>query len=69
MVTLRGVLRAVHLDQDWLEVTIGDQHVRVTDVGEVVDDVIGPMMNRPVAVHATRDFKGRHRFRDIESGE
>ncbi len=69
MITLHGVLRAVHLDQDWLEVTIGNQHVRVTDVGEVVDDVIGPMMNRPVAVHTSRDSKGRHRFRDIESGE
>jgi len=68
-VALQGVLRAVHLDQDWLEITVADQNVRVSDVGEIVDDVIGPMMNRPVTVHAVVDPKSRYHFRDIESGE
>jgi len=65
--TVRGVLRAVHLDQDWLEVTVGTGHVRITQVGEAVDDVIGPLVNRPVAVQTIRDERGGHIFRDIEA--
>ncbi|MGD0233395.1 MAG: hypothetical protein ABSC55_02540 [Syntrophorhabdales bacterium] len=64
--TLQGLLRGLHLDQDWLEVTVGDEHLRVWKVGEAVDDVIGPMVNRPVVVQVTRDAKGKYFFRDIE---
>lgn len=67
--TITGVLRAVHLDQDWLEVTVGQEHVRVEKVGEAVDDVIGPMVNRPVIVQTIKDQKGRYLFRDIEPAE
>lgn len=66
---LRGVLRAVHLDKDWLEISADEGHVRINDVSEAVDDLIGPMVNRPVIVHTTKDAQGRHRFRDIESAE
>lgn len=65
-VSLRGVLRAVHLDKDWLEVLVGDAPVRISGVGETVDDVIGPMVNHIVVVRASRDSKGSHSFRDIE---
>jgi hypothetical protein len=64
--TICGVLRAVHLDQDWIEVTVGDKHIRVTEVGEAVDDLIGPLINRPVVVQTIKDSHGRYRFRDIE---
>ena len=67
--SLRGILRAVHLDQDWLEVTVGGEHKRVTDVGDTVDDVIGPMVNRPVIVHVLVDARGKCVFRDIEPDE
>jgi hypothetical protein len=67
--TLRGVLRAVHLDDDWLEVTVGDQAVKVVGVGEAVDDLIGPMVNRPVILRAALDTRGRRLFRDIEREE
>lgn len=66
---LRGLLRAVHLDQDWLEVTVNDQHIRIDHVGEAVDDVIGPMVNKPVIVQATKDAGGRYHFRDIEADD
>jgi len=49
------VLRAVHLDRDWLEVTVDKDHIRVEDVGEAIDDLIGPMVNRPVIVHVVRE--------------
>lgn len=63
---LRGILRAVHLDQDWLEVTIGSDHVKVINVSEAVDDIIGPMVNKQVLVRVARDQKGKLLFRDIE---
>jgi hypothetical protein len=37
---LRGILRAVNLDKDWLELTMDGEHVRVYDVREAVDDVM-----------------------------
>jgi hypothetical protein len=66
---LRGVLRAVHLDEDWLEVTVEGQLVRIVEVREAVDDVIGPMINRPVILRTVRDARGRRLFRDIEPEE
>ncbi|MCB2263111.1 MAG: hypothetical protein LGR52_09265 [Candidatus Thiosymbion ectosymbiont of Robbea hypermnestra] len=38
----------------------------VTDVGEAVDDVIGPMVNKPVVVEIAVDDHGRRKFVDIE---
>lgn len=64
--SLTGILRAVHLDRDWLEVTVADEHVRVEGVGEAVDDVIGPMVNKPVVVEVSVDDRGRRSFVDIE---
>jgi hypothetical protein len=65
-VTLRGVLRAVHLDKDWLELMVDDMPIHITGVGETVDDVIGPMVNHQVTVSALRAGKSGYRFRDIE---
>lgn len=65
-VALRGVLRAVHLEKDWLEVYVDDAPVHISGVGETVDDVIGPMVNHSVVVHVSRDGKGSYSFRDIE---
>ena len=59
------MLRAVHLDQDWLELAVGNDRVRVIAVGEEVDDVIGPLVNRPVIVHVSL-VGGKRRFVDIE---
>ncbi len=67
--TIRGVLRGVHLDQDWLEVSFENQHIRVMEVGETVDDVIGPMVNRPVIVETVKDRRGRYLLRDIQADE
>lgn len=63
--TLRGTLRALHLDRDWIELMIQDDLVKVQGVGEQVDDVIGPMVNKHVVVHVvTRG--GKAHFVDIE---
>ena len=63
-----GVLRAVHLDKDWLEVAVEDRHIKVLGVGEQVDDVIGPLVNKRVLVHVASDGE-MHRFVDIETDE
>ena len=68
-VALKGILRAVHLEKDWIEVFVDDTLVRVSGVGETVDDVIGPMVNHQVVVHVTRNAKGEYGFRDIEVEE
>lgn len=62
---LRGILRAIHLDQDWLEVLVDGQPVHVRGVTSTVDDVIGPMVNRPVVVLSNYTAKG-HTFVDVE---
>jgi hypothetical protein len=66
-VILRGILRALHLDKDWLEIvlTATATSIRIDKSGEVLDDVIGPMVNRPVAVTALRRGT-KNLYRDIE---
>jgi hypothetical protein len=66
-VTLRGILRALHLDKDWLEIAAWEtgEHIRIDKAGEVLDDVIGPMVNRQVSVTAIR-HRQKYLYRDIE---
>ena len=66
--TLHGVLRAVHLDKDWLEIAADEgPSRRVYAVGEEVDDVLGPLVNKPVIVYV-KFMGGKSRFLDIEPG-
>ncbi|MEI7867675.1 MAG: hypothetical protein WCI11_07270 [Candidatus Methylumidiphilus sp.] len=68
-ISLSGILRAVHLDDDWLELCVDGKQVRIEEVVETVDDVIGPMVNHQVTVQAVRDSKDKYYFRDIELEE
>lgn len=65
-VALRGVLRAVHLEKDWMEVYVEDKPLRISGVGEAVDDVIGPMVNHVVVVQVLKSESGAYTFKDIE---
>lgn len=73
-VRVRGILRGLSLDRDWLEVLVtesGESKIeKIYDAGDTVDDVIGPMVNRPVIVDAYRK-KGQERLhlRDIQPEE
>ncbi len=67
-IILAGVLRALDLDKDWLEISVDGTHRRVSGVGEAVDDVIGPMVNHRVTVRARAKGKGLE-FIDIEQDE
>jgi hypothetical protein len=64
--SLIGVLRAVHLDQDWLEVIVEGNSVRIDGLEDTADDTVGPMVNRQVTVHAIRGRGNKLRFQDIE---
>jgi hypothetical protein len=71
-VQLKGILRGLQLDHDWLEITIPDQSpstIRIFDAGDVVDDQIGPLVNRRVVIDAMRKQDGRHYYRDIQAEE
>ncbi|MBX3267651.1 MAG: hypothetical protein KF831_13205, partial [Acidobacteria bacterium] len=72
-IRLFGTLRGLHLDKDWIEVTILDgeqeKHIKVTKTGEVIDDIVGPMVNRRVIVDAIRTPKDEYFFQDIEIDE
>jgi hypothetical protein len=65
---LRGVLRALDLDKDWLDIVVDGERKRVTGVGEVVDDLIGPMVNHEVSVRTHRK-RNALTFIDIEQDE
>lgn len=51
---LKGVLRALHLDRHWLEITKENgEPERCDTVHHMLDDVVGPMVNRCVIVSGT----------------
>ena len=48
---IRGVLRALHLDADWIEVVTHDGKSHTIDrAGDEIDDTIGSLVNKPVVV-------------------
>lgn len=51
--TIHGVVRVVHLDEGWLELAVDGHSRRVDGVGEEVDDIIGPLVNKSVRVRAS----------------
>lgn len=63
---LRGILRAVHLDKDWLDLVVDGVPMHVVGLQDAVDDVIGPMVNRQVVVKVLRNSRGEFKFVDIE---
>jgi hypothetical protein len=65
---LRGILRALHLDHDWLEidVTEGEKNLRIDKAGDVIDDIIGPMVNHPVIIEVIQQLDGKYFFVDIQ---
>ena len=66
---LRGTLRAVHLDKDWLDVLVDGVSIHIEGLQDTVDDVIGPMVNRSVVVRVIHTSKAKFRFVDIEAAD
>jgi hypothetical protein len=70
-VELHGILRALDLNKDWLELLMDTETLRVNGLSEAVDDLIGPMVNRTVTVRAIRRSGKtiRYEFLDIEGDD
>jgi hypothetical protein len=66
---LIGILRAVDLDKDFLDVTVRGDSVHVIGLGDTMDDVIGPMVNKRVKILVVHAARNSIRFRDIELDE
>lgn len=63
---LRGTLRALHLDEDWLDIVVDGASMHIEGLQDAVDDVIGPMVNRSVIVRVVRVSPKKLKFVDIE---
>lgn len=63
---LRGVLRAIHLESDWIRIAVGGELKEVRGVGEEVDDYIGQMLNREVVAAVSYGRGALPRLLDIE---
>jgi hypothetical protein len=64
-----GTLRAVDLERDFLEVVVNGQSLHIEGLSDAMDDVIGPMVNKPVKVQIIRGTRGSPRFLDIEQDD
>lgn len=68
---LTGILRGLQLDRDWIEINIPerDKTIRVYQTGDVIDDIVGPMVNQRVIVDVAIKPDGKYIYRDIQSYE
>jgi hypothetical protein len=72
-IQLRGTLRGLQLDNNWIEVKVDGENKKIYDVKEEIDDVIGSMVNRQVVVDVVerldRSPEKRYSFRDLQPEE
>jgi hypothetical protein len=69
---IAGVLRGLHLDQDWIEITVPEQpeqRIHIYETGDVIDDTVGPLVNHRVIVDVLIKPDGKRIFRDIQADE
>ncbi|MEE3719481.1 hypothetical protein V2H45_22305 [Tumidithrix elongata RA019] len=73
IIELRGTLRGLQLDNDWIEVSVNGKSEMIYDAKEEIDDVIGPMVNRRVVIEVVERFDKpvdkRYYLRDIQLEE
>lgn len=57
---LCGTLRALHLDKNWLELTLPNGvHETCFTLPDMLDDVVGPLVNKRVIVRGPKTHRGR----------
>jgi hypothetical protein len=68
---ITGILRALNLDDDWLTiVSKAGSPIRIYQTGDVIDDIMGSMVNQKVIVSvAFNQSNGRYLYRDIQLEE
>ncbi|MCK4403822.1 MAG: hypothetical protein KAW02_01905 [candidate division Zixibacteria bacterium] len=69
---LSGILRNLSLDKDWIEIHTPEKDhrtIRISQTGDMIDDIVGPMVNQRVLVDVFVKPDGTYLFRDIQSEE
>lgn len=68
---LCGILRALDLNKDWLEIITIDkpEAIKIHDTGDIIDDIVGRMVNHKVIVDVFMKSDGKYFFRDIQDDE
>jgi len=73
VISLKGTLRNLHLDNDWLEISINGETQKIYGAGEEIDDRVGPMVNRRVVAEVVersdRLMDRRYSLRDLQLEE
>ena len=71
--SLTGILRNLHLDDDWIEISIDGDTQKIYGAGEEIDDRVGPMVNRRVIAEVLERFdrtiERRYSLRDLQLEE
>ena len=67
------MLRNLHLDNDWIEISVDGATQKIYDAREEIDDVVGPMVNRRVIVEVLERFdrspEKKYSLRDLQLEE
>jgi hypothetical protein len=70
---LRGALRNLHLDDNWLEISIDGKSQKIYGAGEEIDDRVEPIVNRravaEVLERSDRSIEKRYSLRDLQLEE
>lgn len=73
VISLRGTLRNLHLDDDWIEISINGKSQKIYGAGEEIDDRVGPMVNRRVVAEvlerSDKSTEKRYSLRDLQLEE
>lgn len=73
VISLRGTLRNLHLDDDWIEISINGKPQKIYGAGEEIDDRVGPMVNRRVVAEvlerSDKSAEKRYSLRDLQLEE
>jgi len=71
--SLNGTLRNLHLDDDWIEISINGRSQKIYDAVEEIDDRVGPMVNRRVVAEvlerSDKSVEKRYSLRDLQLEE
>jgi len=71
--SLKGTLRNLHLDDDWIEISIKGKPQKIYGAGEEIDDRVGPMVNRCVVAEvlerSDKSIEKRYSLRDLQLEE
>jgi hypothetical protein len=71
--SLRGTLRNLHLDDDWIEISIDGKPQKIYGAGEEIDDRVGPMVNRRVVAEvlerSDKSVEKRYSLRNLQLEE